>query len=518
VDGRFRTQGHEELLTALDDLGTEEEDGELLVVRRITKDGRSRAQIGGVPVPIGTLSRLLGSAVTLHGQSDQARLRGSDQQREALDSFGHAAIEPLIRRHQELWGRRATLRERLEELEALLQDRERREERLRHVLERIEEVDPSPGEEHEVRRRLEMLGHAVDLREGTGNAAGVLAGDEGPSVLSLLDAVIDLVGAAARTDDTLEGSQGRLLAARIELADVSADLSRYADDIDASPGSLDLANERLHQLTTLVAEVSADLDGAEDTTAVLENSRSAVASLDAFTTAADDHAAALAELDGIEAQLEDAATQLTAARTAAAAELSRAVGEELRHLDMPEAKVRVDVAAHEPRAHGRDRVEILLAPHPGASYLPIATAASGGELSRVMLALEVALASVRTEGTAAPVFVFDEIDAGIGGRAALAVGQRLAALAQVAQVIVVTHLPQVAAHASRHLRISKHSANGQTRSTVELLDHEQRVSELARMLSGDVSELALAHATELLEQTAAPVSASTPAPAPAGGR
>jgi DNA repair protein RecN (Recombination protein N) len=429
VDGRFRTQGHEELLTALDDLGTEEEDGELLVVRRITKDGRSRAQIGGVPVPIGTLSRLLGSAVTLHGQSDQARLRGSDQQREALDSFGHAAIEPLIRRHQELWGRRATLRERLEELEALLQDRERREERLRHVLERIEEVDPSPGEEHEVRRRLEMLGHAVDLREGTGNAAGVLAGDEGPSVLSLLDAVIDLVGAAARTDDTLEGSQGRLLAARIELADVSADLSRYADDIDASPGSLDLANERLHQLTTLVAEVSADLDGAEDTTAVLENSRSAVASLDAFTTAA-----------------------------------------------------------------------------------------SGGELSRVMLALEVALASVRTEGTAAPVFVFDEIDAGIGGRAALAVGQRLAALAQVAQVIVVTHLPQVAAHASRHLRISKHSANGQTRSTVELLDHEQRVSELARMLSGDVSELALAHATELLEQTAAPVSASTPAPAPAGGR
>ena len=199
---------------------------------------------------------------------------------------------------------------------------------------------------------------------------------------------------------------------------------------------------------------------------------------------------------------------LSTARRAAASTLSTAVQEELRHLEMPDADIRVDVTDQTHRSHGRDAVAILMAPHPGADHLPVSQAASGGELSRVMLALEVALSSSRSDRSAAPVFVFDEIDAGIGGRAALAVGQRLARLARHAQVIVVTHLPQVAAHASTHLQIVKSSYEGTTSSTVENLDRPARIRELARMLAGDAaSDVALAHAEELLDEARASVAA-----------
>jgi DNA repair protein RecN (Recombination protein N) len=494
VDGTLALAGHGELAAAMDELGAEEEDGEVLVVRRLTRDGRSRAQIGGVPVPIGTLARLVGTAVTVHGQSDQQRLRDHDAQREALDRFGEAEILPLLERHRAIWRERTALTERLAELEALLAERDRRGTALTEALERLERADPQAGEDDALRAEIERLGNAEELRGAAGQAALALVGDDdGPAAGSLLDIAGEALGRAARTDPTLVPLTERLDALRIELSDIAGELSSYADGIDASPGRIEEANERLHELTVLVRDLGALLPGeegpAEDVTTLLETSRTAARELDRFEGAEEERSTVAARLAEIEGELGAAAT------------LSGAVQEELRHLEMPDAEIRVEVTGRAHRSHGRDEVAILLAPHPGADHLPVAQAASGGELSRVMLALEVALASSRSDRTAAPVFVFDEIDAGIGGRAALAVGQRLARLARHAQVIVVTHLPQVAAHASTHLQIVKTSQDGATSSTVETLDRPGRIRELARMLAGDdASDVALAHAEELLDE------------------
>ena len=513
VDGTLTLTGHEELTAALDELGAEEDDGEVLVVRRITRDGRSRAQIGGVPVPIGTLSRLVGTAVTVHGQSDQQRLRDPDAQREALDRFGAAEIGPLLSRHRKAWRRRTELAGRLAELEEILTERDRRGTALREALERIEQSDPQPGEDQALRTELERLGNAEELRAAASQAALALVGDEGPAAGALVDVAAELTGRAARTDPTLASLGERLDASRIELSDLAAELSRYADSIDGSPGRLDEANERLAELTSLVRDLGALLPGPEgpagDVTELLEASRSAAIDLDRYDGADQEREESARELEQAEAEVEDLAAQLSAARREAAQRLSAAVQTELVHLEMPDAQISVEVTEHAPRSHGRDAVAILLAPHPGAQHRPVARAASGGELSRVMLALEVALSASRSDRSAAPVFVFDEIDAGIGGRAALAVGQRLARLARHAQVIVVTHLPQVAAHAGTHLQIVKTSQDGATRSTVEFLEREERIRELARMLSGDdVSEVALAHAEQLLDDARPQVGAT----------
>lgn len=515
VDGTLALTGHDELAASLDELGADEDDGEVLVVRRVTRDGRSRAQIGGVPVPIGTLARLVGTAVTVHGQSDQQRLRDPDAQREALDRFAGEDIRDLLDRHRELWRERSALTEQLAELDALLTERDRRGTALREALERIESTDPQPGEDDALRVELERLGNAEELRGAANQAALALVGDDdGPAAGPLLDVAGEALGRAARTDTTLEPLVERLDATRIELSDVAAELSRYADDIDASPGRLEEANERLHELTVLVRDLGTMLPGAdgpaEDITALLETSRGAAIDLDRFDGAEQERTAAAARLDSLQGELDEAAAALTSARTAAAEELSGAVQEELRHLEMPDADIRVDVSAQGHRSHGRDAVAILLAPHPGADHLPVAQAASGGELSRVMLALEVALSASRNDRSAAPVFVFDEIDAGIGGRAALAVGHRLARLARHAQVIVVTHLPQVAAHAGTHLQIVKSSSDGSTSSTVETLDRQGRIRELARMLAGDdASDVARAHAEELLDEASAVAAGSS---------
>ena len=522
VDGTLSLTGHTELADALDELGAEEEDGEVLVVRRVTRDGRSRAQIGGVPVPIGTLSRLVGTAVTVHGQSDQQRLRDHDAQREALDRFAVAEISPLLGRHRELWRERSVLAERLTELDDLLTERDRRGTALREALERLEETDPQEHEDDALRAEIERLGNAEELRGASAQAALALVGDDdGPAAAPLLAIAAEALGRAARTDPTLAPLVERLDSVRLELSDLAAEISRYAEDIDASPGRIQEANERLHELTVLVRDLGAMLPGAdgpaEDVTTLLATSRTAAIDLDRFEGAEQEREQTASRLAELEEELSAAAEALTAARTEAASALSAAVQEELRHLEMPDADIRVDVTAQSHRSHGRDAVAILLAPHPGAQHLPVAQAASGGELSRVMLALEVALSSSRQDRSAAPVFVFDEIDAGIGGRAALAVGQRLARLARHAQVIVVTHLPQVAAHAGTHLQIIKSSHDGSTSSTVETLDRPARIRELARMLAGDdASDVALAHAEELLDE-ARSVATGTRA-APGGGR
>ena len=247
VDGTLSLTGHTELASALDELGADEDDGEVLVVRRVTRDGRSRAQIGGVPVPIGTLARLVGTAVTVHGQSDQQRLRDPEAQREALYRFAVAEIGPLLERHRTLWRERSALAERLTELDGLLSERDRRGTALREALERLEQSDPQEGEDEQLRAEIERLGNAEELREAAAQAALALVGDDdGPAAGPLVALAVETLGRAARTDTTLTPLVERLDAVRLELSDVSAEVSRYADGIDGSPGRIEEANERLH--------------------------------------------------------------------------------------------------------------------------------------------------------------------------------------------------------------------------------------------------------------------------------
>lgn len=504
VTGILAPSASARLREAVDELGAEVEDDELLVVRRVTPDGRSRAHVGGVPVPIGALARHIGGAIAIHGQSDQHRLREPDAQREALDRSARAEIEPLLHAHAEVWDRARSLQQARARLEELLAERERRGGILRDALERLEAVDPQPGEEQELRERVESLADAAQRRAAAEHASTALAGEDAPSAAAALDAAI---AALASGGPELTGVRERLESLRIDVGEAAAELSAQADQIEAGPALIDAAHERLHELSALVRELGAVLPGPEgpalDADELLAASAGAARALDRFDDAEGELARVTTELAAAHEQLEGAAAALTQARRRAAEELGGAVRDELRQLEMPAADLRITVAEASHRRHGRDEIRFELAPHPGAEHLPVGRAASGGELSRVMLALEVALSGAEDPGGEIPVLVFDEIDAGIGGKAALAVGQRLARLARTAQVIAVTHLPQVAAHAGTQLRIVKSSDEDGTSSTVQRLDEEERVRELARMLAGDdTSEVALAHAAELLAAAA----------------
>ena len=485
----------------LDELGAEVEDGEILVVRRVTKDGRSRAHIGGVPVPVGTLGEIVGGEITIHGQSDQLRLREPAAQLGALDSVLGAEGRRSLAEHRLLFREFASLERELKELSSSLRDREQREAELTEILQEIEQAGTFEGEDDALRTEIERLDDAAQSLTALEGALMHLAGDEASSVLTHADAAAASLTQAPGASQVLD----RIIALRDESSDIAREISLLRDGWEASPGRLEEAQERLHELTVLVREYGRRLGGAENVSELLLHSREALEALRAL----EDGAARLDELDKrrveLDAELARIADALSGERHEAAAKLAAEIENELAGLEMPGASLRIDVTPAPRSASGTDGVSFTMQPHPGAEYMPVATGASGGELSRVMLALEVAIASLAdvSDGGAPPVFVFDEIDAGIGGRAARAVGERLSRLAENAQVIVVTHLPQVASWASCHVRIVKetHSDGGEDRtvSRIEPLEGEARVRELARMLAGDAeSDAALEHAAELL--------------------
>ena len=465
---------------------------ELIIGRTISSEGRSRAAVGGRSAPAAVLADLADELVVVHGQSDQLRLRSAAAQRDALDRFGGAEISRALEAYRE----RFADWERLDqELTALVADRDSRAaeaEELRAAIAVIEATAPRAGEDAELTQRAERLANAEALREAAALAHAALSADD--------DAAADattLVGEARRALERAAGSDPALerLAEQIadigyRLVDVSASLAGYLADLDESgPHELAAVEERRAALAELV-RAHGSLEGA---IALLDSGSARLAELDDDG----DRIERLArEREAAASALDDAA----AALTAAASRLSGLVTAELHALAMPDAEVEVEVSPAPPSRSGRDDVAILLAPHPGASPRPVSRSASGGELSRVMLAIEVVIAGV----DAVPTFVFDEVDAGIGGAAAIEVGRRLARLAQTSQVIAVTHLAQVAAFANNHLSVIKASDGAVTASGVHQLTGADREAEMARLLSGmPDSEAALTHARELLSLGAA---------------
>ncbi|HEX4015881.1 MAG TPA: DNA repair protein RecN [Frankiaceae bacterium] len=494
------------------ELGGEIEGGSLLIARTVALDGRSRAFVGGRAVPVGLMAEVVGALLALHGQSSQLQLRAAEAQRSLLDRFaGAPVLKPLAEYHaaRERW---LVARREQAELRAQDGERAREVELLRLGLAEVERVAPLAGEDRDLDRELDRLAAADELRSASETARLALAGgfdapsDDGGAVAALAFAARSLDTAGA-SDPELAGLSVRAHEVCVVASELAAELSSYAAGVDDDPLRLAAAQERRDELSRLCRPHGTDVDG------VLRWAAEAGIRLHALDGGGERCSAlAAAEVAAAEQMLALAAV-LSAARRSAAEGLGRRVSRELAALSMTAAQFMVSVearpdvaaavgkgaaSAEQLGADGGDEIEFLFTPGAGMSPRPLAKSASGGELSRVVLALEVVLAA----GLGPASMVFDEVDAGIGGEAAVEVGRRLGALGRARQVICVTHLPQVAAFADRHLLVAK---GGRGRgSSVQSLEQHGRVQELSRMLAGvSDSELAQGHAAELLAAAAA---------------
>jgi DNA repair protein RecN (Recombination protein N) len=532
VEGRLTLDGERDAIEALRASGADDEDGEVLVARQVLAEGRSRAQLQGRMATAATVAEVVRPLVEVHGQHEFQRLLRPAVQRDLLDQFAGADVLALRADFAAGWRRLRQVRRELAELHARARDHEREAELLRYQLEEIDAAGVRPGELAELDAEAERLGNAEALREAAGLAWQLLGGDDDNGAATALGSAARALAAPGRHDQALAELGVRAEGLAAEVTDLASSLRAYADAVLVDPERLDQVQARIGLLRDLLRKYGGDEAAVLDHAA---RARQRLATLEGGTLRTE---ALEAEAAALRAKLAEQGAALSAKRRAAADRLAAALQEELKDLAMPHARVLVAVeqdddpdglevggrrvAAGE---HGLDQVDILLSANPGLPPRTLARAASGGELSRVMLALRVVLAGVdRT-----PTLVFDEVDAGVGGQTAVAVGRRLALLARHHQVLVVTHLPQIAAFADRHFTVEKHAdaGAGQTRTWVRLLDDTGRVHELSRMLSGMAeSGLAQAHAEELLaaaatvkaEVAAAAASAGARAGAPAGER
>ncbi|WP_437582144.1 DNA repair protein RecN [Paramicrobacterium sp. CJ85] len=467
---------------------------ELTLGRTVTAEGRSRAQVGGRSAPVGVLTELSEHLVAVHGQSDQLRLKSQAAQRDAVDRAAGDDFDQVLAAYIEVFER---WRSHTRELEELMHDRAaraREADELRIAMDEIEQAAPQPGEDDELARTAERLANVEELRNTATLARESLSSElaEGDDVLALLDAARRSVERAASIDDALSPIAEQLTNVSYAASEAAGELSSYLASLDADGSNeLEAINERRALLSTLMRKYGPSLD---DVIITLERGSARLLELDGDSDRVDELTQAVE--DDAE-QLRSASERLTDRRRNAAERLGARISDELTALAMPDATVVIEVTDRGEYARfGRDEVAFLLCPHAGSRPRPLAKGASGGELSRVMLAIEVVIAA----SDPVPTYVFDEVDAGVGGAAAIEIGRRLARLAEHAQVIVVTHLAQVAAFASNHLTVVKESDGFVTRSSITRLDGRQRTEEMARLLSGlSESDTGLAHAEELLE-------------------
>ncbi|MCB5275765.1 DNA repair protein RecN [Arthrobacter sp. SO5] len=482
----------------------EEADGgaELLLARSVGADGRSRAYVGGRAAPVGVLAEIGETLVVVHGQSGQIRLKSPVAQRGALDKFAGESLAGTLAGYQELHGHWKSIQTELDGLRSAARERLREAESLEAALAEIDAVDPQPGEDESLKAEAVKLANVEELRIAATTAhQAIIAEDfgEDADATALVDAAKRTLEHVAEHDEELGAAAARLAEVGFLLNDIASDLASYQAALDTEgPERLAEIEDRRGTLAKLVRKYAPSID---EVLVWAEEARARFLELQDDSTRIE---ALDVEVTRTEAELTKQAAAISKLRKKAAKELSARVSAELKALAMADATLVINVeSGGQLGPFGADEISFLLQPHSGAPARPLGKGASGGELSRVMLAIEVVLAAVDP----VPTFVFDEVDAGVGGRAAVEIGRRLAMLARHVQVLVVTHLPQVAAFADQHIRVTKTSvrgadgatATGFTSSDVRLLDEAERVRELARMLAGqEDSESARAHAQELL--------------------
>ncbi len=514
VEGRLLVKPGSDPATMVTEAGGDiDSDGSLVLRRVVTAAGRSRAAAGGAAVPASVLARLAGSLVVIHGQSDQQRLTQPAEQRQTLDRYAGLDLTECRQAFADWRAAVAELDRRTRDAQQLAREAEM----LRHGIAEIEAVAPQPGEDVELATLAERLEHADALRVAARLAHNALLGDpddpaaDAADVQTLLGLARRALGQVSGTDPALDALDGRLAELAAAAADLGAELAGYESQLEADPARLAGVHERRAALSGLTRKYGTDLS------AVLDWAEQAATRLAAADTSEEALQRLAADRDRAATRYAEIAGSVSLQRQRAADKLSGLVTAELGALAMPAARVRVGVRLRpvtdgapqvliggQPAGAGPDgvdEVELTLQPHPDAPELPVQRGASGGELSRVMLAIEVGLAGTDP----VPTMVFDEVDAGVGGRAAVEIGRRLARLARDHQVIVVTHLAQVASFADRHLVVDKilpdkaKPAGGVTRSSIRQVQGKERLAELARMLAGDDTEVAREHAAELLE-------------------
>jgi len=492
VEGRWLLA--DSALKRIRELGIELDDQELLVNRSVSAEGRSRAALSGKSVPVGILSEIGDQLVVVHGQSDQIRLRSAAAQREALDQFAGDELAKVLLEYSAVYANWKHSSARLTELTNQLEARSREADQIRSAVDELTALDPKPGEDTELADKASKLTHLEELRIAATESHNQLSSEDfndSSDAITLVGKARRALEAVSEHDPELASLAAQLKEIGFSLNETSASISGYLASLE-SDGSQELerVQQRRADLTSAMRKYGPSL---EEVISFLENSGARLLELDSSDKE-------IQELTSSEQALSKQAVSLaktiTELRTKAASSLAKSVTAELEALAMTGASLEVTVASGELGAHGADQVAILLSAYPGAEPRPLGKGASGGELSRIMLAIEVVLA----KSELAPTFIFDEVDAGVGGAAATEVGRRLATLAQNAQVIVVTHLPQVAAFATRHLRVLKSVSDQYTATDVVRLEGEAVVEELARMLSGlSESESGKTHAKELLE-------------------
>ncbi len=466
---------------------------EIVLGRRVSASGRTAAFVAGRAASASDLKLLGGRLLAFYGQHEHRKLTISSAQMEVLDGFAGAEHLALREAYRESHRECMLLEAELVELRERDGSRERDLDLYRYELAEIEEVAPDPAEEAELSAERERLRHAEGLREAAGGALARTAGadEDGGGAASILAEAESLLHGVEGVDVDLDSLTERLAAVAAELGDVAADLRAYLDRIEADPGRLAVVEERLEAIDRLQRKHGGSV---ESVLAHAERCREEVGRLEGAETRGVEVQAALS---GAEARREKLGKQLSKGRVAATAPLRERVAEELERLAMPGAGLEVELAPHPGGfgTNGRESIELLISPNPGMAPAPLRDAASGGELSRVMLAL-----SGLGAGAGAGTLVFDEIDAGVGGKTARIVGERLRALGEARQVLCITHLPQVASLAPTHFRLEKDLSGDRATATVRRLDGEGVVEEIRRMLGGErADEAADRHARELLK-------------------
>lgn len=492
VSANWSVAGLTDVAAKVAELGGDFQNGDLVVNRSLSAEGKSRVNIGGASAPVSALAELGENLVAVHGQSDQLRLKSPAAQREALDRFAKEDLSQVLLAYREGFRQWRDTQRRLERLRNSTSADQARALELREFLNQLEAADPKPDELDELQLKIQRIESLAALSEAASMAQELLSSTERDA-----DA-IGLVGQVKRSLDSVAGKDEAIAALALQAAEVStilsdlaAEISRYLAGLEVSPGELDRLQERRAALNSLCRRWGGTLPD------LIARSQQAVTDLQDLESG-DEQIEKLEQLEVSQlAQISSLATDITLIRRRAGEHLGAAVTVELKELALGGAEFLVQVVEGiEFDSNGRDSVEFLLAPHPGATPRPVHKGASGGELSRVMLAIELVLADEHQ----LPTMVFDEVDSGVGGKAAVELGRRLQKLSKNTQVIVVTHLPQVAAFADTQLRVTKSSDGSVTSSSVVSLDSTQRVEELARMLSGDTeSDVAREHAQQLLQ-------------------
>ncbi|MEY3908678.1 MAG: repair protein RecN [Actinomycetota bacterium] len=496
VEGRWLLKDSENLGKRLDEAGASLEDGELIMNRSVSNEGRSRASVSGRATPVSVLFDIGEQLVVVHGQADQIRLKSATAQRQALDQFSGSDLSTVLASYQSHYRAWKSSKAQLEAITSALETRLTEAEQLRIAVAELEAAQPQLGEDVVLSEKAERLTHLEELRQAATTAHEAISSEDfqdGQDALTLLGQARRALEQVGNHDSELQRISETIREVGFQLNDIAAEISGYVDGLEGDGAKdLELIQERRAVLNSLARrfgpsheEVLAFWTTASNRLLELDSSSDQIDTLSAQVSAEYEAMRLLAD-------------EVSEIRRVNASDLAEQVSQELKSLAMAGATLVVSVSrASDFGPTGIDEVAIMLSAHAGAEPRALGKGASGGELSRIMLAIEVVLA--KTEQ--APTFIFDEVDAGVGGAAAIEVGRRLAMLAQQAQVIVVTHLAQVAAYANSHLRVLKSSAGGFTASDVVALDPEQRVAELARMLSGLTdSQSGLAHAAELLER------------------